>query len=102
MWWSQGDAHIVVFSKHDPWSIKESIDSGIVNEEREIHYGKFVDEGHTHPIRIDLANHKYCLISQDTPATKIDVDPNQEFYDLETILDLVGASLPIKGEPVQE
>lgn len=77
VWWSEGSAHLVVFSKHDPWSIKESIDKGVVNSEREIHYGKLVDEGHTHPIRVDLADNKYCMISQSTPATKIEVDPNQ-------------------------
>lgn len=64
--WIDNSAHIVIFSEHDTWRITESIDGGFRSDERGLFYGYAIDYGHVHPVKIDIGNHEYCVISRDS------------------------------------
>jgi hypothetical protein len=52
-----------------------------------------------HPVKVYVSDHLYCLISQETPSAQIEFNFQQrENYELNDILYLAGASLPVHDE----
>jgi hypothetical protein len=103
--WKQDDAFIVAFSRlEEQWSILKSIDGGYTSEDRGIRYGYAVDRGQTHPVIVNIGSNLHCSIDQSTPAAHIDQPWDRNYYDLQTLLDLVGPSLPLidKNQPNPE
>ena len=55
-----------------------------------------MDQDHRHPIRLDIGDDRYCLISYETPPANIEFDWRvRENYDLNDILTLVGDSVAV-------
>jgi hypothetical protein len=94
--WIEDAAHVVVFSQEDRWHIAESIDGGFRSDERGLYYGYAIDEGHSHPVKLQVGHRKYCLVDRNTPTANIDFKWEvRENYELNDILYIAGESLPV-------
>lgn len=58
--WHDNNAEIVAVSEDTNWRIHENIDNGHRGKDKDVSYIYAIDEGHVHPIRIDIGEKFFC------------------------------------------